>query len=160
VFSLELIFNYADLNEPQPDLQLEGMPENSAPSLRPSPSPVPMDVEPQRSRIRIEIEYHPHSNKPPDIIPLDSTRVADSTSARLRRQLVPTGRPPWAPFPSRADFEWAESVYMMPADTIRAQLKGLHSNWCRDTNITIKTTDELKVYLERTKNYVVEVRLS
>ncbi|KAJ7713580.1 hypothetical protein B0H14DRAFT_2644754 [Mycena olivaceomarginata] len=44
----------------------------------------------------------------------------------------------------------------MPADTIRAQLKGLHSSWCRDTNITIKTTDELKVYLERTKNYVVE----
>ncbi|KAJ7777586.1 hypothetical protein DFH07DRAFT_797326 [Mycena maculata] len=132
------------------------MPEESAPSLGSSPSPALMDLEPARSRIHIEIEYHPHSNKPPDIIPLDTTRGGDSTSARLRRQLVPSGRPPWAPFPSRADFEWAETVYMLPAEISKAQLKGLHSNWCRNTNITIKTIDELKVYLERTKNYVVE----
>ncbi|KAJ7107381.1 hypothetical protein C8R44DRAFT_528978, partial [Mycena epipterygia] len=108
----------------------------------------------QRSRIHIKIEYHPHSGKPPDIIPLDVTCGGESTSARLRRQLVPAGRPPWAPFPSRADFEWGETVYMLPAEIIKAQLKGLHSNWCRDTNITIQTVEELKVYLERTKSYV------
>ncbi|KAJ7803107.1 hypothetical protein B0H14DRAFT_2613671 [Mycena olivaceomarginata] len=66
------------------------------------------------------------------------------------------GRPPWAPFPSQADLKWGESVYMMPANIIKAQLKGLHSNWCHDTNITIKTVEEPKAYLERTKNYVVE----
>ncbi|KAJ6499836.1 hypothetical protein DFH09DRAFT_1336383 [Mycena vulgaris] len=91
-----------------------------------------------------------------DIIPLDTACGRESTSARLRRQLVPAGRPPWAPFPSRADFEWAESVYMMPTDIIKAQLKGLHSNWCRETNIKIQTADELKTYLDRTKSYVVE----
>lgn len=131
------------------------MPEESAPSLGSSPSPAPMDLEPTRSRIHIEIEYHPDSNKPPDIIPLDTTRGGDSTSARFHRQLVPSGRPLWAPFPSRADFEWAETVYMLPAEISKAQLKGLHSNWCRNTNIPIKTVEELKVYLERTKRALI-----
>ncbi|KAF8211914.1 hypothetical protein K438DRAFT_1805609 [Mycena galopus ATCC 62051] len=45
---------------------------------------------------------------------------------------------------------------MLPTETIKAQLNGLHSNWCRETNITIKTVNELKFHLERTKNYDVE----
>ncbi|KAJ7274786.1 hypothetical protein C8J57DRAFT_1592115, partial [Mycena rebaudengoi] len=104
------------------------------------------------------IEYHPHSGKARTIIPLDSTRSGggESTSTRLRRQLVPAGRPPWAPFPSRADFEWAETMYMMPNDNITAQLKGMHSNWCDNSHVKIKTVDELKMYLQRAKHYVVE----
>ncbi|KAJ7845532.1 hypothetical protein B0H14DRAFT_2358069 [Mycena olivaceomarginata] len=117
-----------------------------------------MGAENQHSRLYIEVEYHPHSRKPPTVLPLDSTRRRESTSTRLQRQLVPTGRPPWAPFPSRADFEWAETVYMAPNKTIEAQLKGMHSNWCNQSYLKIKTVDELKMYLERAKHYVVEFR--
>ncbi|KAJ7497907.1 hypothetical protein B0H11DRAFT_2189979 [Mycena galericulata] len=124
----------------------------------PPPSPAPMDLDSEHSRLRIEIEFHPHSGKPRQIIPLDTTSQRESTPACVRRQLVPAGPPPWAPFPTRADFEWGESVYMMPADNIKTQLNGLHSNWCRDTNITIKTVEELKIYLTRAKNYIPEFR--
>ncbi|KAJ7639763.1 hypothetical protein DFH06DRAFT_1271790 [Mycena polygramma] len=47
----------------------------------------------------------------------------------------------------------------MPEATIAAQLKGLHSNeWCDKSYLTIKTVDDLKMYLKRAKNYVVEFR--
>jgi hypothetical protein len=149
------------LNGPviDPDVPLDTQPNNGTSSPRSSTSPAPMAPEDQRNRIQIEIEYHPHSGKARTIIPLDSTRSGggESTSTRLRRQLVPAGRPPWAPFPSRADFEWAETMYMMPNDNITAQLKGMHSNWCDNSHVKIKTVDELKMYLQRAKHYVVEV---
>ncbi|KAJ6474054.1 hypothetical protein C8R47DRAFT_1076489 [Mycena vitilis] len=133
--------------DPQPD-----PPPRSSASPAPAASPGP-------SRMQIEIEYHPHSGKPCTVIPLDSAHAHESTSTRLRRQLTPSGRPPWAPFPSRADFEWAETTYMMPEANIEAQLKGHHSNfWCDNSYLDIKTVDELKMYLERAKHYVVEFR--
>ncbi|KAJ7646385.1 hypothetical protein DFH06DRAFT_1424357 [Mycena polygramma] len=141
----------------EPPLVDASQTENGTPPPRDSASPALMAVDDQPSRIQIEIEYHPHSGKGRTIIPLDSTRGGESTSTRVRRQLVPTGRPPWAPFPSRADFTWAETVYMMPEATIAAQLKGPHSNeWCDKSYLTIKTVDDLKMYLKRAKNYVVE----
>ncbi|KAJ7665851.1 hypothetical protein DFH06DRAFT_1268156 [Mycena polygramma] len=90
------------------------------------------------------------------VIPLDSARGSESMSTRLRHQLVLSGRPLWAPFPSRADFEWVETTYMMPEANIEAQLKGHHSNWCDRSYLNIKTVDNLKMYLERAKHYVVE----
>ncbi|KAJ7700284.1 hypothetical protein B0H14DRAFT_3034133 [Mycena olivaceomarginata] len=151
---------------PQPivdelDMQVDAQPNDEAPPPSPrtsASSPAPTGAESQCSRIHIEIEYHPHSGKAPTFIPLDSTRRGESTSTRLQRQLVPIGRPPWAPFPSRADFEWAETMYMAPNAMIAKQLKGMHSNWCNTSNLKIKTVDELKMYLERTKRYVVEFR--
>ncbi|KAF7349530.1 hypothetical protein MSAN_01743400 [Mycena sanguinolenta] len=107
----------------------------------------------------IEIEYHPHSGKAPTIIPLDPTQRTKSTSSRLRSQLIPSGRPPWAPFPSRADFEWAETIYMMPHGNIKVQLEGMHSGrWCQQSNLVIETVEDLKTYLERAKHYVVAFR--
>ncbi|KAJ7743894.1 hypothetical protein B0H14DRAFT_3607170 [Mycena olivaceomarginata] len=138
------------------DMQADAQPDNGTLPPGPSPSPPPMGAENQHSRLYIEVEYHPHSGKPPTVIPLDSTRRRESTSTRLQRQLVPTGRPPWAPFASRADFEWAETMYMAPNQTIEAQLTGMHSNWCNQSYLKIKTVDELKMYLERAKHYVVE----
>ncbi|KAJ7692037.1 hypothetical protein B0H14DRAFT_2651828, partial [Mycena olivaceomarginata] len=151
---------------PQPivdelDMQVDAQPNDEAPPPSPrtsASSPAPTGAESQCSRIHIKIEYHPHSGKAPTFIPLDSTRRGESTSTRLQRQLVPIGRPPWAPFPSRADFEWAETMYMAPNAMIAKQLKGMHSNWCNTSNLKIKTVDELKMYLERTKRYVVEFR--
>ncbi|KAJ7099049.1 hypothetical protein C8R43DRAFT_907621, partial [Mycena crocata] len=125
------------------------------PSIDSSPSPAPMDVEPERTRIHIEIEHHPHSGKPPELIPLDAKRTGESTTARIKRQVVPATRPPWAPFPSRADFEWAETMYMAPNVTIATQLKGMHTNWCGESHLKIKTVDDLKKCLERAKHYVV-----
>jgi hypothetical protein len=137
----------------------DGQSNHGTPPPRSSASPDPMAGENHRSRIHIEIEYHPHSEKVPTIIPLDSIHGGESTSTRLRRQLVPTGRPPWAPFPSRADFEWAETMYMAPNKNVATQLKGMHSNWCGNCYLTIKTVDELRMYLERAKHYVVQVSL-
>ncbi|KAJ7136183.1 hypothetical protein C8R44DRAFT_609077, partial [Mycena epipterygia] len=65
---------------------------------------------------------------------------------------------PWAPFPSWADFEWAETMYMVPNAAVAMQLKGIHSNWCNTSYLKIKTVDNLKMYLERAKHYIVEFR--
>ncbi|KAJ7715086.1 hypothetical protein DFH07DRAFT_1015398 [Mycena maculata] len=139
------------------DMQVDWQPDIGTPPLHTSSSPPPAGGENQLSRIQVEIEYHPHSGKAPTIIPLDSTHASgESTSTRLKRQLVPAGRPPWAPFPSRADFEWAETMYMAPSKNVAAQLKGMHSNWCGNSYLTIKTVDDLRMYLERAKHYVVE----
>ncbi|KAJ7657002.1 hypothetical protein DFH06DRAFT_1410572 [Mycena polygramma] len=127
----------------EPPLVDASQTENGTPPPRDSASPALMAVDDQPSRIQIEIEYHPHSGKGRTIIPLDSTRGGESTSTRVRRQLVPTGRPPWAPFPSRADFTWAETVYMMPEATVAAQLKELPDDQDRG---------------RPSKNYVVEFR--
>ncbi|KAJ7880657.1 hypothetical protein B0H13DRAFT_2345539 [Mycena leptocephala] len=139
-----------------PDMQVDAQPHDETSPPHSSASPAPMARENQRSRIHIEIEYHPHSGKEVDIIPLDLTHTEESTSTRLQHQLVPAGRPPWAPFPSRADFEWAETMYMAPNKMVAAQLKGMHSNWCGNSYLTIKTVDDLRMYLERAKHYVVE----
>ncbi|KAJ7724749.1 hypothetical protein DFH07DRAFT_758882 [Mycena maculata] len=138
-------------------MQVDWQPDIGTPPLHTSSSPPPAGGENQLSRIQIEIEYHPHSGKAPTIIPLDSTHASgESMSTRLKRQLVPAGRPPWAPFPSRADFEWAETMYMAPSKNVAAQLKGMHSNWCGNSYLTIKTVDDLRMYLKRAKHYIVE----
>nr|GAT50600.1 predicted protein [Mycena chlorophos] len=141
--------------------------------VRAPPSPLPMELEqPQmssqqspgspnrRGRLYIEIEHHPHSGLPNDIIPLDSESSPESLTAhpaRPTRSIVPRTRPPWAPFPTRSDFEWAETMYLQPKTAIKAQLDGLHGSWNPNgTAITIKTTRELDEILSRCRKYVVE----
>ncbi|KAJ7220258.1 hypothetical protein GGX14DRAFT_515671 [Mycena pura] len=74
-------------------------------ALSRSPSPA--------SRLYIEIEHHPHSGLPNDIIPLDSPArcsAAPSQSCGASALMVPRDRQPWAPFRTRVDFEWAETM--------------------------------------------------
>ncbi|KAF7317550.1 hypothetical protein MKEN_00841900 [Mycena kentingensis (nom. inval.)] len=120
------------------------------------PSPPPMDVDstptrsqtpapaPPRGRLCIEIEHHPHSGLPMEVIWLDSvapfppTSNAGSRSAspptapsapRPTRSLVRRSRLPWAPYPTRPDLEWAETVYLLEKSLIKAQLAGMHGSW-------------------------------
>lgn len=128
----------------------------------PTPAPSSRSQLPESAanpgRMFIEIEYHPHSGLDKTIISLDTAASIPSTTPRPRRSIVPQGRHPWAPFRSRADFEWAETMYQSSPDNIKKQLNGIHGSWNpHGTAITIKTPDELRAYLEKAHHYVVEV---
>ncbi|KAJ7050908.1 hypothetical protein C8F01DRAFT_1263609 [Mycena amicta] len=135
------------------------------------PSPLPMDLDgdrnsntpsPSRSRslspganmrgrLHIEIEHHPHSGLDNTIILLDA---APGSLAPIRptRSTVPLSRRPWAPFPTRPDFEWSETMHLQSRDHIQAQLKGIHGSWNpHGTAITIKTYAELQGLLEKSR---------
>ncbi|KAJ7053222.1 hypothetical protein C8F01DRAFT_1065057 [Mycena amicta] len=147
----------------------------SSPASR-IPSPLPMDLDgdrnsntpsPSRSRslspganmrgrLHIEIEYHPHSGLDNAIILLDAT-PGSLAPIRPTRSTVSQARRPWAPFPTRPDFEWSETMYLQSRDQIQAQLKGIHGSWNpHGTAITIKTYAELQGLLEKSRKYVVE----
>ncbi|KAJ7217054.1 hypothetical protein GGX14DRAFT_358335 [Mycena pura] len=125
-------------------------------SLTPSPSRSTSPPNPAHSRLYIEIEHHPHSGLKNEIIPLDS----DSKAAAPQRStgtIVPRSRHPWAPFPSRPDFEWAETMYLQPQDIIKSQLKGLHGSWNPNgTALTIQTEPQLRDLLAKARQYGVE----
>ncbi|KAK6971572.1 hypothetical protein R3P38DRAFT_3413228 [Favolaschia claudopus] len=132
-------------------------PSLPSPASSPAPSPEP---EPARNtgRMYIEIQYHPHSGLESKIISLDAATPTQPTAApRPQQSIVPRSRRPWAPFQNRADFEWAETMYQNSPDNIKKQLKGIHGSWNpRGTDITIKTPDELQIYLEKARQYRYE----
>ncbi|KAJ7197772.1 hypothetical protein GGX14DRAFT_374701 [Mycena pura] len=107
-------------------------------------------------RLHIEIQHHPHSGLPNDIILLDAA-PGSTVPIRPTRLIVPHGRRPWAPYLVRPDFEWAESMYLRSPDEIKAQLKGIHGSWNPyGTAITIKTYNEFKALLEKSRKYIVQ----
>lgn len=120
----------------------------------------PPEQEQAPSRIYIEIQYHPHSHLPNTIISLDSSSVS-KTSLHTASSPTRTSRKPWAPFPSLADFEWAETMYMASRDAQDRQLEGMHSGkWCQGSKLMIKKSADLQRYLEKARHYVVEACLS
>jgi hypothetical protein len=130
------------------------------PELQPNRDPTPLgSYSPEGGRMYIEIEYHPHSGRPNEIISLDAALpTSTSASPRPRRSIIPKNRAAWAPFPTRADFEWAETAYLSPRAQVNARLEGMHSGrWCDNTRITMRNADDLHMYLERARHYVVEV---
>ncbi|KAJ7603016.1 hypothetical protein FB45DRAFT_1014955 [Roridomyces roridus] len=128
------------------------------PNTSRAPTPIPAVV---HGHLYIEIEYHPHSGRSPEIIPLDASTLPTDGKAtpKPRHSIVPMGRRPWAPFSTRADFEWAETEYMSPAENVKKRLAGMHGNWTRgETNITIRTYEELRECLTRVQRYVLEFK--
>ncbi|KAJ7615573.1 hypothetical protein FB45DRAFT_690887, partial [Roridomyces roridus] len=66
---------------------------------------------------------------------------------------------PWAPFRTRQDFEYAETMYLNSTKDINAQLKFLHGSWApRGTLITLQNAKELHEFLDKAAKYVVQFK--
>ncbi|KAJ7060849.1 hypothetical protein C8F01DRAFT_1369721 [Mycena amicta] len=91
-----------------------------------------------------------------DIILLDA---APGSRAPIRpiRSILSHDRRPWAPYLTRPDFEWSETMCLRSRDETQAQLNGLHGSWNPNgTAITIKMYAELQGLLEKSRKYVVK----
>ncbi|KZV97954.1 hypothetical protein EXIGLDRAFT_810450, partial [Exidia glandulosa HHB12029] len=127
----------------------DGVPQNDVDDRQESLPNVP--------RAYIKIVHHPHSGRPPDIIPLDddvpTPAQPESVDATTRSDR------PWAPFRSRADFEFAESAIndKLPRRTINVHLQGMHAGWSRDgSNISFETYEDLRRSLDAARDFVTD----
>lgn len=113
-----------------------------------SPPPVPQAY--------IKVVYHPHSGKAPEIVSLDShtpsgPAVAENTTLDDR---------PWAPFRSRADFEFAESAVneKLSRKAVDVHLTGMHGSWSRDgSNVSFRDYNDLRYSLDAARDFVTDV---
>ncbi|GJE89869.1 hypothetical protein PsYK624_059800 [Phanerochaete sordida] len=111
----------------------------------------------------IKLVYHPHSGiEQPAVIPLDSAQASspiDETAQLLRRwaQLEKCMKP-WAPFRTRADFEYAESVVKgtLGDGIVDLQLRGMRNGWCEHSNITFQNHDGLRESLAAAHIFTVK----
>jgi hypothetical protein len=101
----------------------------------------------------IKIVHHPHSgSKEPDIIPLQG----DHIQAFEDHPSVPQAMlKPWAPFRSRADFEYIETAVqgLLNEDIVNKQLYGLHNGWAEKSSITLRSYADVERSLAAARQY-------
>jgi len=109
----------------------------------------------------IKIIHHPHSGiTKPTIIPLEGNPIDDDSV--IPSVFVPQPvEKPWAPFRTRPDFEYAESVVRsrMNNKMIDAQLYGMHHGWAQGSNITFRNYADMEKSLRAARFCVVQVSL-
>lgn len=116
----------------------------------------PQDV----PRAYIKIVYHPHSGRQPLIVPLDGNTPAQTTNTA--KDAPQSGDRPWAPFRSRADFEFAESAVneKMSHHAVDVHLQGMHGSWSRSgSNISFRNYDDLRRSLDAARDLITDVCL-
>jgi hypothetical protein len=92
----------------------------------------------------IKILHHPHSGlKEPDVVPLqgDHNRVVEDHPSEPQATLKP-----WAPFRSRADFEYTETAVqgLLNEDVVNKQLYGLHNGWAETSSISLHSYADME----------------
>ncbi|KIJ30554.1 hypothetical protein M422DRAFT_267894 [Sphaerobolus stellatus SS14] len=103
----------------------------------------------------IEVIHHPHSRKhTPTIIYLD--QLIDNGNTKLRTIPEPPQKP-WAPFRTRADFEFTEQVVTkcIRKDTVDILLMGFHGRWAQSTTITLRDYQAVLISLEAARKFGV-----
>lgn len=107
----------------------------------------------------IEVIPHPHSGVPRTIVPLDGNGPPSEAQAEaLLEQL----QRPWAPFRTRADFEYTATAVAggLSDDIVNLQLKGITGPWSvAGSMLTINSAAEMAASLAAAREYVVRVRL-
>ncbi|KZV79960.1 hypothetical protein EXIGLDRAFT_817958, partial [Exidia glandulosa HHB12029] len=107
----------------------------------------------------IKIVYHPHSGRVDDIIRLDTESSEPTNSVPIGTS--PPDERPWAPFRSRADFEFAESAVneKLSRKTVDTHLKGMHGPWSRSgSNISFQNHDDLRRSLDAARDFVTDFK--
>jgi hypothetical protein len=137
---------------------------------------------PARSRTYLRVVHHPHDpNQVDTIIPIDELSDPGLSKSSTSTTAAPVSNSdgdfsvikPWAPFPSRPDFEitWLVAQGMLSEDNAAYLLKGVRGGspipadasyipplqWCSKSNITISSISEMKLYQERAREYIVGV---
>lgn len=121
---------------------------------------------PPVSATYLEIIHHPHSGiSEPEYIFRDLPTLGEDLSNNLQttsRHTKP-GAKPWAPFRSRADFEFAEIAVKerFKTQTIGTMLGRIKDDWTNPghTRLTFHDLDDYKQSLAFARKYVVQVCL-
>ncbi|KAJ7090711.1 hypothetical protein C8R44DRAFT_835939 [Mycena epipterygia] len=111
------------------------------------------------SKFYIKTIPHPHDESSKcSYISLDGGTLPTDNTAESAGVLNP-GPKPWAPFRSRADFEYAESVVLsnMERKWVNKQLAGIGGEWSNTpSNITFCNYDHMEKSLAAARKYVVQ----
>lgn len=122
-----------------------------------SPSRAP-DEGQHTSTTYIEIIHHPSSGLEPEFIFQGLPSLTQATNHQAAHQ---SKRVPWAPFRTRADFEFAEIVTQsaLSSSTIKKLLKGIRHSWTDPghSRITFENFKDFKQCMEASRKYVVQV---
>lgn len=110
----------------------------------------------------IEIIHHPQSGqKTSSIISLDSeTPVQTDTKSVPNNSLqVSDNAKPWAPFRTRADFEFTRTMITKALDreTIETLLKGFNGRWSTQTDISIRDYQDYQHTLSASRYFGIPV---
>jgi hypothetical protein len=115
---------------------------------------------PSRPSTFIKIIHHPHSLiAEPTIIPLEGESTINAA------QPIPVFPPsqqankPWAPFRTRADFEYTETAVkgLLSKPIVDAQLHGINNSWSERSKITLRSYADMEDSLGAARMYGVEV---
>jgi hypothetical protein len=110
----------------------------------------------------IKILPHPHSTNTDEIIiPVDCGEAAlDATQKPTETVLDPIPKP-WAPFRTRADFEYTETAVqgLLSKGLVDRQLSGITKCWSvSGSHLTIRNYADMERSLEAARQYGVPVR--
>jgi hypothetical protein len=113
---------------------------------------------PSRPSTFIKIIHHPHSLiAEPRIIPLEGENTVNA--AQPMPVFPQIANKPWAPFRTRADFEYTETAVkgLLSKSTVDAQLRGFNNSWSKHRKITLRSYADMEDSLGATRTYGVEV---
>jgi hypothetical protein len=105
----------------------------------------------------IEVFHHPHSGKTsPTIIAIDKATPQHGTTRPFVASKL--GKP-WAPFRTRADFEFSEQVVTkcLERSTVDILLSGFHGNWACKTALTLRSYADVQASLVAARKFGVQV---
>lgn len=114
---------------------------------------------------RIRFDYHPKSGRAPRIFENyeDSLQLNGTGSQGSQVHTLPdnsSAPPPWHPFPTRPDFEFAEFVtrWKLPAPAIDELIRNVASSWSNGSHITMESAAEVTDYLTASIPDLTKVR--
>ncbi|KIJ31648.1 hypothetical protein M422DRAFT_266678 [Sphaerobolus stellatus SS14] len=117
-----------------------------------------MQSSPKSPESFIEIRYHPHSgNLNTTIIPLNNPQEKEPGS-NTGCVLSSISAKPWAPFRTRADFEFAEEMVKsgLHSESIRKLLEGFNGRWATQTLISMKNFANFQDSLAAARHFSVQ----
>jgi hypothetical protein len=121
---------------------------------------VDISPEPPAPSTFIKIIHHPHSMVcDPTIIPLEG-EMAENRAQTTNSVFVQHTEPmPWAPFRTRADFEYAESavIGLLSKPIVDKQLQGINGSWAKRSHITFRSYADLEKTLAASRADGVQV---
>lgn len=111
---------------------------------------------------------HPHSSRSawtvslqePSLSNGNASSLDSDTSSESRRGRVLDGAIPWAPFRTRADFEYTETAVkgLLHKDIVNTQLRGMSGSWSKNgSHITLRSNKDMEDALDRARTRVHQV---
>ncbi|KIJ39656.1 hypothetical protein M422DRAFT_257483 [Sphaerobolus stellatus SS14] len=138
---------------------IESEDENSVSNSHPELTGGPGNI--SSTSLYIEVIHHPHSGShTSSIIPISSKVGSNHSSAAAKGAYqIPVRGKPWAPFRTRADFEFAETAVVegFNGHCTQKLLNMINSQWANNFKLTIFDTNDLNESLAAARNFVTQM---